>query len=212
MNGTRMRTFGGHLAAITVGVLVAVTVLSGTAYAPPQTKPVNIADLQEPNNVADVSADGALEVEGTVTGQVDVGNLPAVQEVTSEDDPGRVAFTQRRSVTGTSPLEVTFDVPAIKRLVITYVSGSVILPDGADAGYVRFDGEAHHYFVPTFTSMDPTLGQPLFVFSEDTQIYVDDDFSAFVAYHGGITGALRLFDMSVSGYLIDCSRTAPLCN
>jgi len=63
MNGTRIRTFGGYLAAITVGVLVPVIVLTGTAYAPPQTKSVNIADSEEPNNVANVTADGTLEVE-----------------------------------------------------------------------------------------------------------------------------------------------------
>ena len=220
MNGTRMRTFGGHLAAVTVGVLVAVTVLSGTAYAPPQTKPVNIADLQEPNNVADVSADGALEVEGTVTGQVDVGNLPAVQKVTSSDDPGRVAYSKFVEWSFSNP--ASFVVPARQRLEITYVSGRFWNTfgngQGGDFSSVRLDagagsGGVRHYFVPTFTG-DDAGGSDNFLFSEHTQIYADGEVE-IRAFLGDVSGSgLQSLHghVSVSGYLIDCSRTAPPCN
>jgi len=219
MNGTRMRTFGGYLAAITVGVLVPFTALSGTAYAPPQTKPVNIADLQEPSNVADVSANGALEVEGTVTGQVDVGNLPAVQEVTSQDDPGRMSYSRRVHYHSLEP--ATFVVPPRMRLVITYVSGSFVNPvgngkgddfhlvrlqAGADAGGVR------HAFVPTFTGTASSSNPPPdhYVFAEHTQIYAEGEFEVFPIGPGNLNPVVGY--VSVSGYLIDCPRGGPNCN
>jgi len=221
MNRTRIRTFGGHLAAISVGVLVAVTVLSGTAYAPPQTKSVNIADSQEPNNVANVSADGALEVEGTVMGQVDIGNLPAVQRVTSQDDPGRVAYG--RDEPWSSLSTARFVVPARKRLVITYVSGFFQNSDGNGKGddvlsVTLTTGEpqfVRHDFVPTFTGHAGLshLKEDVYVFSEQTHIYADGDFHVAPRLGPGVAAATQVFGrVSVSGYLIDCSRSAPNCN
>ena len=218
MSGTRMRTFGGHVAAITVGALVAVTMLSGTAYAPPQTKSVNIADLQEPNNVADVGADGALEVEGTVTGQVDVGNLPAVQEVTSEDDPGRVAYARRAQYEFPG---ATFVVPPRMRLVITYVSGFFnTFPgngEGDDFDLFRLEagagtGGVSHTFVPTFSEAVTNQSPPTdtYVFAEHTQIYAEGEFEVFPVGPGSVGSVSG--EVSVSGYLIDCSRAAPRCN
>ena len=219
MNGTRMRTFGGYLATITVGMLVVVTLLSGTAYAPPETKSVNIADLQEPNNVADVSADGALEVEGTVTGQVDVDNLPAVQEVTSQDDRGRMSYSRRAD--SHFPEGATFVVPPRMRLVITYVSGFFVIPvgngKGDDFDLVRLQagadsGGVRHAFVPTFTGAVSGSFPPddTYVFADHTQIYAEGEFEVFPVGPGNSNSVVGT--VSVSGYLIDCSRSAPNCN
>jgi len=218
MKGTDRRSLLGVIGA---AILLAVTVLSGTASAPPQGKPVNITDFQEPDNVADVSADGALEVEGTVTGEVDVGNLPAVQEVTSQDDPGRLAFAKRVDLD--YPAATTIDVPANMRLVITQVSGFIVILDGDGEGShdlrsVRLEGGAAgggvtHFFVPTFAGTSQSTFPPddHYTFSDHTQIFVDNEFDIVPLYGRGFSTP-PVGGVSISGYLIDCSRSAPACN
>jgi hypothetical protein len=89
----------GMIGTLIAGLLAGLIIFGGTAYAPPQgAAPVNITDQENATNSADVTADGELEVTGDVTvsgtadvnvvntplevsGEVDVGNFPATQDV-----------------------------------------------------------------------------------------------------------------------------------
>ena len=155
-----------------------------------------------------------------MTGQVDVGNLPAVQRVTSRDDPGRMAYSRNAQYGYQEP--ASFVVPANMRLVITHVSGFFANHlgngEGDDFSSVRLQagagsGGVFHHFAMTFTGAQGTSSPPTdtYVFSEHTQIYADGEFEVFPFPGPGsstqVTGLV-----SISGYLIDCSRTAPNCN
>ncbi len=194
--------------AMVVAILLAVVLVPVGA----QAAQVVGAIITDPGgtNKATVDAGGNLHVAGVVT--VDSSTPVAI---TSADDPGRMAFAAHRVVlfsdSDPSLAQATFDIPEGKRLVITYVSGGVLLPTG-EKPYEAFlstrlaGGGADYDFVPTFTG--PVQDRDAFAFSQNTVIYADQEF--VVGVLRGNTVGIGQASFGVSGYLIDC--TAAPCN
>jgi hypothetical protein len=193
--------------------------LNGTASAPPAGAPVRIIDADDSSLAAHVDANGNLQVGGTV-GIDPEANFVTVDSstpvlVTSVDDPGRAEFHVSRAMfheDGDGGISHAFiEVPAGKRLVITFVSGRAVLPGGQKLIDVSMEtttvGNANaavHRFVPSFTGTTTFLG-PIdhFVFSQDTQIYADGRIAIFSERSDDtVSGSVHV---SISGYLIDCS-------
>jgi hypothetical protein len=181
---------------------------TGTASAPPAGAPVRILDAEDANQVAHVDANGNLQVGGTV-GIDSVANTVTLDsstpvEVTSADDPGRMAFQEGTSLTvgpGQFFTTVHIDVPAGRRLVITQVSGVAELPSGQKLLFAGVGEATLHVFVPTFTGTSVT-GDDIFTFSQDTMMFADSQVN-LRAVRNDNTGSVDA-DFSVSGYLIDC--------
>jgi hypothetical protein len=139
---------GRQLTAIAVAFALAIVLIPVGARA---AQLVN-AVITDPGGVnkATVDAGGNLHVAGAVT-----VNSSTPVAVTSADDPGRMAFQAIRNISMAGALGVAFvDVPTGKRLVITYVSGELILLAGQTARVelqVEGPGAGDHFFVPTLT-------------------------------------------------------------
>jgi hypothetical protein len=160
-------------------------------------------------NQATVDADGDLSVAGNVT----VDSTTPV-DVTSTDDPGRMAFQRTffgEWADGNPFASAVFDVPKGKRAVITYVSGNIKLPAGQQLLDLTLSNGAglDHFFVPTLIA---TTGRDHFSFSQETTIYAGGAAccSAQVVFTAQRDAFFPTgdFEVSVSGYLIDCSVAA----
>ena len=194
-----------QVTAMAVAFLLAVLLVPVGAQA---AQVVN-AIITDPGgtNQATVDADGNLSISGEVT--ADPHDPVAIMRA---DDPGRTAF-QRQVLLSTNvsgDIELV-DVPANRRLVITYVSGTARLPSGQSVSFsleVNAGGYAEHAFVPTFLHADGQ-GNDVFAFTQDTMIYASGQVSVrFFRSPPGPGQALAA--VSLSGYLIDCSVAA--CN
>jgi hypothetical protein len=204
----------GRLTAPVLAVLLAMVLLPvASAVAQPMGAAAQLLKvvITDPGgaNQATVDMGGNLRIAGDVT--VDSSTPVAT---TSSDDPGRMAF-QSRSVVNISsgPGLAAIAVPTGNRLVITHVSGSVDLPSGQRLIDVRLEasaaGLATHHFVPSLTGTESGSGRPVFVFSQDTVIYHDQEELFISLFRSHLSGQL-VAEVAVSGYLIDCS-VAP-CN
>jgi hypothetical protein len=164
MNTRLMYRRAGMVSMLIVGAIVGIVVFSGTAYAPPQgAAPVNVTDRDTPSNSADVTADGELEVTGEVTvsgttdvnvvttplevsGEVDVGNFPATQDVnvvggtvaaqvppaTESDGQGftvSAGGSEDRTIPAILASLVTVTGGGDDEAIITFASGDVLDPD-----------------------------------------------------------------------------------
>jgi hypothetical protein len=214
------------VAVVITGMVISVFALSGTAAAPPAATSVRVVDATNTSQAAHVDANGNLRVGGSVgiNPQANTVTLEssAPVSVTTADDPARVAFqyADQFEVNPTNSVgSAFFDVPAGKRLVITYFSGAMGLPHGQrllDVSLLSFSPESGplhpaHHFVPTFTGTAQS-GVDLVVFSGETTFYVDDS--------GGPAGDIYVQvsrdsdqgtgsgSFTISGYLIDCSAAA----
>ena len=194
------------MTALILGLLFAIIVVPVGAQAAQV-----VSAITDPGgiNQATVDADGNLSVAGNVT--VD-SSTPV--GVTSADDPGRMAFTDQRLITilsGSFSAIATIDVPAGKRLVITHVSGEIVLPTGQRPRTIALNvhtggSNAVHRLVPTFTA--PTPIHDYFAFSQNAMIYAEDQFTYEVLRN--TTGGEADAFVQISGYLIDCEVAA--CN
>lgn len=206
-------SFGGlsnpQVVALAAAFLIAV-VLSPVGAQAAQTVSAIITD-PDGTNQATVDADGDLQVGGTVG--IDSSSPVAT---TSADDPGRMAFQEGGSlsfVPGQARAQFAIVVPEGKRLVITHVSGDVLLPPGQRpieiSLVVSAGGLITHSFVPTFTGTTTFLtDSDVFAFSQDTTIYANGQVNIAVDRNGAVGSASGR--AAISGYLIDCS-VAP-CN
>jgi hypothetical protein len=164
-------------------------------------------------NKAAVDAGGNLHVAGQVT--VD-SSSPVV--ITSRDDPGRAAFGDLEFLDmdpGTRVANAFVDVPAGQRLVITHVTGDLVLPAVGGQTPVNVvlnfappagSPSVDYHFVPSLIGTDVSGSH--FAFSQETLLYVDDEF--IISWIRSDTASTATADVSVSGYLIDC--TAASCN
>ncbi len=182
-----------------VFVLIAVMVLAFALY------PVGARAAQAVNAII-TDPGGANEAT------VDAGGS---LHTTSADDPGRMAFQQERIVSirsgaGASD-RVHVNIPAGKRLVITHVSGHLVLPVGQKVirvslvttlGEPLLDG---HSFVPIFAGNSLSDVRDHFLFSQDTLIYADPPGFEFSWRRSDNSGPQADMLVAVSGYLIDCS-------
>jgi hypothetical protein len=159
-------------------------------------------------NQATVDADGNLSVSGDVTVN---DSTPVV--VSRADDPGRMAFADS-GFTGFEPGDSVafafFDVPDGKRLVITYVSGSVLLSTGQVVREIRLVSSLTppHGTVHRFVPIETNPG--FFVFTQNTTIHADGEFQ-FEVHRSPNIGAGNV-DVHISGYLIDCLAAASGCS
>jgi hypothetical protein len=204
------------LAAIVAGVVVGMFALTGTAAAPPAGAPVRIIDADNADQVAHVDADGNLQVGGMVSvdGTVAIDSSTPVA-TTSTDDSGRTVFQREVNVPiadGLTGMSASLNVPEGTRLVISHVSARVELPTGQKVLAVIVQstagGPGDHSFVPVLTGTAPN-GRDVFVVSQDTTVYANPP-SLLVAVNRDASLAAGTFQISISGYLIDCS-VAP-CN
>jgi hypothetical protein len=190
--------------------MILATLLVPVGVQAAQVVEAIITDAEGVNQAA-VDAGGNLHVAGEVS--LDSSTPVAV---TTTDDPGRTDFQTTffgEWADGNPFASDDFSVPQGKRLVITYVSGNLKLPAGQQLLDLTLSNGAglDHFFVPTRIA---TTGRDHYSFSQETTIYVGGAACCstqvvFTAQRDDFfpTGE---FEVSVSGYLIDCS-VAP-CN
>lgn len=220
-----------QVTAMVLAMTLAVVLIPAGARAASALLNVVITDPSGANK-AQVDANGNLQVSGNLnvanTPNVNVTNTPSVNaaqsgtwnvgidssaaqpvSVTSADDPGRSAFDDSESAnlnSGEASATVFFTVPSGKRLVIRFVSGLVDLPTGQKLIDVEVftqlnGGFFDHRIVPTFTG--PSLSFDEFEFGQEAVIFADTQVAMRVTRNG--TSATGAADLTISGYLIDCS-------
>ncbi len=137
--------------------------------------------------------------------------------VTSADDPGRQAFAFFKSDSwdALDSHDVSFTVPAGKRLVIEAVSISGLLDTHGQkmltaAVQAHVNGQLEDYFMtPTFTGTS-TSGRDVYVASQQTTVYADGGTDVLLFASKDSTTGGGILDVSVQGHLINCSTAA--CN
>lgn len=171
---------------------------------------VIITDPANSTRQAHVDASGNLKVAGSV----DVGNTPL--SVTSTDDPGRQAFSFQDNhgmTNGSEGTSIQFTVPTGKRLVIQFVSALASLQSGQRLARADIQTESNGQFalydlLPAFVGTFTSGGDNV-VAAQDVTLYADGETDVILLVQRDSTTGNGELHGAVSGYLMDCSVSAP---
>ena len=175
-------------------------------------------------NTPNVHVTNTPSVTVANTPTVVVGNTPNVNVATSAtkpllnssiDDPGRVPFQSSienaGKCSGDSCLWLFGPIPAGHRLVVQHVSGSINFNAPPGAAEVLLNNGTSTFFAPLNSAvLFSAFDQPVLAFFDGPQsIGVQ-----ILVFGGGFATGPQTQDMTLTGYLLDCSAApcAPIAH